>query len=163
MEQKVYQLDYPAGEDPLLILPLCAGAAVLQGEFFRWFSGLDGGVEEHLLVFMRLLYWGIVICAGGLAAWRLIRTIHATPRGLEYRFLGRTRRIIPWSDFACASKGRSYYYRGDLIYLIPKSGDAWTDDQWVQYQFATRNYWKLIHVHPTKNNIRAIGTYLTGL
>lgn len=163
MELKEYQIDYPGGEEPLLILPLCVGATVLHGEVFRWFSGLDGGAEENLLVFMKLLYWGIVICAGGLAAWRLIRTIHATPRGLEYRFLGRTRKIIPWSEFACASKGRSYHYRKDLIYLIPKSGDGWTGDHWERYKFRTRNYWKLFHVHPTKNNIQAIGTYLEGL
>ena len=31
MEQKEYQIDYPTGEEPLLILPLCVGAAVLHG------------------------------------------------------------------------------------------------------------------------------------
>jgi len=108
MEQKEYQIDYSEGEEPLVILPLCVGAAVLHGAFFRWFSSLDGG-DEKLVIFMKLLYWSAVIGFGGIAAWRLIRTIHATSKGLEYRFLGKTRKIIPWNEFSCACKCRSYW------------------------------------------------------
>lgn len=163
MEQEEYQIDYPTGEELLLILPLCVGAAVLHGEFFRWFSGLDGGGNAKLIIFMKLLYWGAVIGVGGLAALRLIKTIHTTSQGLEYRFLGKTRKIIPWNEFSCACRCRSYYYRNDMIYLIPKSGGELLEDRWAQYQFTTRNYWKLVRFHSTKNNLRAIGTYLAGL
>lgn len=160
MEQKEFQIDYPAGEEPLLILPLCVGAAFLSGEFFGWISALDGGASETSAVFIRLLYWGIVICVGGLAAWRLMWTIHAVPEGLVYRFLGRSMRMIRWEEFSCASKGRSWYYRNELIYLIPKSVGTLPRDLHEQYQFRTRNYGKLIHFHPTKNNVLAIETYL---
>ena len=46
MGQKEYQIDYSASEEPLVILPLCVGVAVLHGEFFRWFSRLDGGGDK---------------------------------------------------------------------------------------------------------------------
>ena len=112
---------------------------------------------------MTLLYWGAVIGFGGLAAVHLIKTIHTTPQGLEYRFLGKTRKIIPWNEVSCACKCRSYYYRNDMIYLIPKTSGELLEDRWAQYQFTTRNYWKLARFHSTKNNLRAIGTYLAGL
>ena len=88
MEQKEYQIDYSASEEPLVILPLCVGAAVLHGAFFRWFSSLDGG-NEKLVIFMKLLYWSAVIGAGGIAAWRLIRTIHATSKGIGIQISGQ--------------------------------------------------------------------------
>jgi len=161
MEQKEYQIDYSEGEEPLVILPLCVGAAVLHGAFFRWFSSLDGG-DEKLVIFMKLLYWSAVIGFGGIAAWRLIRTIHATSKGLEYRFLGKTRKIIPWNEFSCACKCRSYYYRNDMIYLIPKSCGVISEERRAQVKFTTSNYRNPIRFHPTKNNLRAIGTYLAG-
>lgn len=160
MEQKEFQIDYPDGEEPLLILPLCVGAILLSGKFFRWIAALDSNASETSAVFIRLLYWGGIIIAGSVAAWRLMRTIHAVPEGLVYRFLGRSMRMIRWEELSCASKGRSWYYRNELIYLIPKSVGTLPTDRQGQYQFRTRDYGKLIHFHPTKNNILAIKTYL---
>lgn len=161
MEQTEFRIDYKWEEEPLLVLPICIGAMLLYGEIFNWLRSLEaqsGG--EVQLTFFSLIYWGFLVCCSALAVWRLIRTIHVSEKGLEYRFLRRTRRIIPWEEFSCASKGRSYHYRRDLIYLIPTSLGDFPKDHRAQYKFRTRHYWKLIHFHPTENNIRAIGTFI---
>ena len=163
MEQKEYQLDYSAGEEPLLILPLCVGAMLLSGKVFAWFSSLDGGRDEELMIFMKLFYWGVILCCGGLAAWRLIRTIHATPKGLEFRCFGRAQEVIPWEEFSCAVKGRAWQYKRDQLYLIPANCGPLPEDARQRYKFLTRNYREKYRFHPTKNNIQAINTYLRGL
>lgn len=164
MKNREFQIDYKWEEEPLLVLPLCAGAMLLSGELFRWLHTLDpAGQSEGHLIFLKFLYLAFLLCCSALALWRVVRTIHATEQGLEYRFLGRIQKRISWSEFACAFKGRSYCYRNDLIYLIPEASDVFPADPWERSKFCSRNYRSLIHFHPTQNNIRAIGTYLKGL
>ena len=68
---------------------------------------------------MMLIYWGMILVCGGLAAWQLMRTIHVTPEGIEYRFLGQTRETVPWSAFSCAYLGRLPGGKVSEICLIP--------------------------------------------
>lgn len=158
MEQKAYQIDHH--DEPLLILPLCVGALLLSGEFFDWLSGLGDMAAEEIAAF-RILYWGGFLCLGGLAAWRLLNTVHLSPAGLEYRFLGKTQKLIPWSSFSRAV--RAHLHKADCIYLIPVDCCEFPKDRSAQLQFIKRNYAELTHFTVTKNNLRAVKAYLPGL
>ena len=104
---------------------------------------------------------GAVHEADGLSEWRVMYTIHATPAGLDYRFLGRSRKIIPWTDFSCAIRAHSH--KADCIYLIPVIFGELPQDRNAQLWFIKRNYAELTRFEVTKNNLRAIKAYLPGL
>lgn len=159
-----YQIDYKWEEEPLLVLPLCVGGMLLSGKLFGWLRSLDpGSMTDDSIAGLKILYFGFLFCCAALAAWRLLRTIHATDRGVEYRFLGRTQKIIPWDDFSCATLGRARQMRTKQVFPIPNICAELPADPAGKHRFLTQHYQKLIHFHGTGNNIRAIGTYLKGL
>ncbi len=152
-----YQLDYR--EEPLLILPLSVGALLLSGEFFRWFEAAAKLPADGVAAF-RIVYWVAFLCCSGLAAYRLIRTIHATANGLELRTLGNVWQVIPWSEFHCAVKGRPYGAKRDSIFLIPRSCDEPPADRVALHRYLAKNYAECTEIAPTKNNQNAIGAFL---
>ena len=115
--------------------------------------------DEPLLILP--LYWGGFLSWGGLAAWRLANTVHLTTAGLEYRFLGKTQKVIPWSSFSRAV--RAHLHKADCIYLIPVICGEIPEDRSAQLWFVKRNYAQLTRFTVTKNNLRAVKAYLPGL
>lgn len=161
MEKKEFQLDYKLEEEPLLVLPLCVGAMLLSGELFGWLNSLDpdGLGDDHLAAF-RILYWGFLLSCSVLAVWRLARTIHATEGGLEYRFLGRVQKLIPWTEFSCAAVGRARQMKMRLVFLIPEALGPLPGEPSARYRFLTNNYHQILHFHATKNNRKALSAFL---
>ena len=161
---KEYQIDYKWEEDPMLVLPMSVGAMLLSGELFGWLNTLDPyGMPADQMTALKIVYFGFLLCCSCLAAWRLMRTVHVTVAGLEYRFLGRTQEVIPWDRFSCATIGSARQMKRNLVFLIPKAFAPLPDDRQEKYSFLTHHYRELIHFHATKSNIRSIGTYLGGL
>ena len=164
MEKKEFQIDYKWEEEPLLVLPRCAGATLRSGELFGWRNTLDPeGMSADNLAAFKIGYFGFLLCCSCLAAWRLVWTIHATERGLEYRFLGRTQENIPWDEFSCATIGHARQMKRNLVFLISESLGAPPSERTAKDRFLTCHYDRIPHFHATKNNIRAIGAYLGGL
>ena len=164
MEKREYRIDYQWEEEPLLVLPLCVGGMLLSGELFGWLNSLEpGGLPSDQLAAIRIVYFGFLLCCSALAAWRLIRTIHATKDGLEYRFLGKVQKRIPWETFSCAAVGRARQMKTSLIFLIPAAIGELPADRAKLPSFLTKHYTDLIRFHRTRNNIRAIGAYLEGV
>ena len=160
MEKRKFQMDYNWEEEPLLVLPLCVGGMLLSGELFGWLRSLNPEemTDDHIAAF-KIIYWGFLLCCASLAAWRLMRTVHATGEGLEYRFLGKRQSCIPWSEFSCAILGRAWQQKRDLIWLIPVSLGEPPNNQTYR-SFLGRNYSEIPRFHRTKNNILAIETHL---
>ena len=156
MEQREYRIE--CGIEPLLVLPLCVGALALSGRFFDWFATASEMPADGVAAF-RIVYWAAFLWIGGDAVWRLMRTIYATPLGLEYRFWGRDREVFRWGEFSCAYLGRITGAKSSEIWLVPRSCGSFPDDHNGRMRFLSVNYAEMIRLQRTKNNIRAIETY----
>ena len=115
---------------------------------------------DHGIAAFRIVYWGFFLCLGGQAAWQLVRTIHATPEGLEYRFLDRREKLVPWSAFSCAYRGRLPQSKVDEIWLIPVECGEFPGEFRERQAFLGANYAEITRFYRTKNNIRAVEAYL---
>ena len=101
--------------------------ALRWGRVFSGFTGFSLGA---------IINWGGFLSWGGLAAWRLANTVHLTTAGLEYRFLGKTQKVIPWSSFSRAV--RTHLHKADCIYLIPASCGEIPEERGAQLRFVKR-------------------------